>query len=515
MRAAIYARYSSDNQREASIEDQLEVCRRYAEVKSWPVVKAYIDYAQSGASRFRSGFQQLQVDASARKFDIVLGEALDRFSRKLADVADLHDRLTFLGIRLHTVSTGEVTAMHVGLLGTMAQIYLEDLAEKTRRGQLGRALKGRVPGGKAYGYDVLPAGADGAGERRINPSEAATVRCIFELFAAGVSPREIAKRLNAEGVPGPDGREWRDTTMRGQPDRGTGILNNALYAGRLEWNRCSYVKHPRTGKRVARPNPRERWEMVSVPELRVVSDELWDAVKARQAEVRIAMTCQGDGNALNGAHRRKYLLSGLLRCGVCGGGYTIINAHEYGCGRHRSKGTCSNGHRVRRKTLERRVLNGLKHRLLAPEMVKEFARAYQEETNRLAVEITQRRAGDEGRLEAVRHKIACMLRAIEDGLYQPSMKARMAEHEAEKAALEERLAVAPEPPKGRLHPNMAGLYRHRVAALEEALVDPAVSAKVMELVRRQIDRITLTPGADGGLEVLLHGDLPRILIRCS
>jgi site-specific DNA recombinase len=60
------------------------------------------------------------------------------------------------------------------------------------------------------------------------------VRRIFELFAAGVSPREIAKRLNAEGVPGPDGREWRDTTMRGQPDRGAGILNNALYAGRLE-----------------------------------------------------------------------------------------------------------------------------------------------------------------------------------------------------------------------------------------------------------------------------------------
>jgi site-specific DNA recombinase len=148
-------------------------------------------------------------------------------------------------------------------------------------------------------------------------------------------------------------------------------------------------------------------------------------------------------------------------------------------------------------------------------MVKEFARAYQEETNRLALEKTQRRAGGKDRLEAVRYKIASMLRAIEDGLYQPSMKARMAEREAEKAALEERLAVAPEPPKGRLHPNMAGLYRHKVAALEEALVDPAVSAKVMEFVRRQIERITLTPGADGGLEVLLHGDLPRILIRCS
>ena len=84
------------------------------------------------------------------------------------------------------------------------------------------------------------------------------VRRIFELFAAGVSPREIAKRLNAEHVPGPGGRPWGDTTIRGQADRGTGILNNALYAGRLEWNRCSYVKDPRTGKKVPRPHPREQ-----------------------------------------------------------------------------------------------------------------------------------------------------------------------------------------------------------------------------------------------------------------
>ena len=342
VRAAIYARYSSDNQREASIEDQVEVCRRHADLQGWEIVEVYPDYALSGASRFRPAFQQMQVDAEARRFDVIIVEALDRLSRKLADVADLHDRLTFLGIRLHAVATGEITAMHAGVLGMMAQAYLKDLAEKTKRGQLGRALKGKIPGGKAYGYDVLPAGAEGAGERSINAAEAAVVRRIFELFAAGVSPREIAKRLNAEQVPGPDGRPWGDTTIRGQADRGTGILNNALYVGRLEWNRCSYVKDPRTGKKVARPNPRERWEIVPVPELRIVSDELWDAVKARQVEVRIVMSRDADGNALNRAHRRKYLLSGLLECGVCGGGYTIIDAANYGCATHRSKGTCSN-----------------------------------------------------------------------------------------------------------------------------------------------------------------------------
>jgi hypothetical protein len=341
------------------------------------------------------------------------------------------------------------------------------------------------------------------------------VQRIFTLFATGTSPRALAKQLNAEGVPGPDGRAWRDTTIRGQLDRGTGILNNALYAGRLEWNRCAYVKDPRTGKRVARPNPRAQWEVVPVPELRIIDDALWDAVKARQEEVRLVMSRDADGNALNGAHRQKCLLSGLLACGVCGGGFTIINAHDYGCATHRAKGTCSNHGRIRRDELERRVLDGLKHRLLAPELVEQFARDFQEEVNRQAAERAQGRAEDEGRLEAVRRKIASMIRAIEDGLYQPSMKGRMAELEAEKAALEERLTSAPELPKVRLHPNLAGVYRQKVAALEQALADPMDKAEAMEIVRSQIERITLTPNDQGTLDIQLHGDLARILEICE
>jgi hypothetical protein len=119
--------------------------------------------------------------------------------------------------------------------------------------------------------------------------------------------------------------------------------------------------------------------------------------------------------------------------------------------------------------LEHRVLDGLRERLLAPELVEEFARAFQEEVNRLAAEKTLHRAEDEGRLGAVRRKIATIIRAIEDGMYQPSMKERMDELDAEKAMLEERLASAPEPPKIRLHPNLPGLYREKVAALEQAL----------------------------------------------
>ena len=155
MRAAIYARYSSENQRDASIEDQIEVCRRFVERQGWMLVRGYEDRSISGASRFRPGYQELSADLDRGLFDVVVVEALDRLGRKLADVADLHDRLGFADIKLYAVATGEITGMHIGMLGTMAQLFLADLREKTWRGQLGRALQGKQPGGKAFGYDVV------------------------------------------------------------------------------------------------------------------------------------------------------------------------------------------------------------------------------------------------------------------------------------------------------------------------------------------------------------------------
>ncbi len=173
-------------------------------------------------------------------------------------------------------------------------------------------------------------------------------------------------------MPGPGGRLWGDTTIRGQADRGTGILNNSLYIGRLSWNRCSYVKDPSTGRRVARPNPVEQHEVVPVPELRIIDDLTWAQVRARQAEVRTEMGKDEDGNALNRAHRPKFLLSGLLTCGGCGAGYTIVAQDRYGCATRRSKGTCDNSRTITRQQIEARVLEGLKDRLLTPELIAVF-----------------------------------------------------------------------------------------------------------------------------------------------
>ena len=154
MRAVVYARYSSDLQSEASIADQIEVCRRYAVERGWTITQTYTDAAISGASRFRPAFQNLLNDAGRKLFDIVLCEAVDRLGRRLADTADLQDRLAFHGVKLFTPSLGEVTQIHVAVMGMMAQMALKDLGEKTRRGQLGRVLKGKSAGGLAYGYRV-------------------------------------------------------------------------------------------------------------------------------------------------------------------------------------------------------------------------------------------------------------------------------------------------------------------------------------------------------------------------
>ena len=512
MRAVIYARYSSDNQREASIEDQLEICRRYIDREGWTLGETYEDRALSGASDQRPAYRQMLADAEAGQFDVVVSEALDRLGRRLSDVARLYDHMEFRGITLHAVNIGRVTTMHVGLLGTMAQLYLSDLKDKTRRGQLGRALAGKIPGGKAYGYGLVEGQR---GDRQVDEAEALVVRRIFREFSAGKSPRAIAKDLNADGLPGPSGRQWRDTTIRGQADRRTGILNNSLYVGRLEWNRCSYIQDPSTGKRVARPNPQDLWEVVEVPALRIVDDALWHAVKHRQSKTSFEIRRDENGNALNRAHRRRFLLSGLLKCGQCGGGFTIVAQDRYGCATRRSKGTCTNHATVTRQDIEARVLAGLKERLMAPELVREFIRAFREEANRTRAERELQFGSDRRLLETVERKISGIVAAVEEGNYSRALGNRLSDLENQQETLRARLNEAP-PSKVRLHPRLAEIYAEKVQQLENALNDPDIRHEAAEVLRGLIDRIELRPRSDSkGLDALLHGDLAEILSLCD
>ena len=136
VRAAIYARYSSDNQSEVSIDDKVEVCRRYAERQGWTVTTVYDDAALSGSSaRLRPGFQRMVLAAEAGAFDVIVCEAVDRLGRNLSGAAGLHDRLVFRWVLVHTPGTGALTAMHIGIMSTMAQLQSSDLRDKTKRGR--------------------------------------------------------------------------------------------------------------------------------------------------------------------------------------------------------------------------------------------------------------------------------------------------------------------------------------------------------------------------------------------
>jgi DNA invertase Pin-like site-specific DNA recombinase len=193
--AAIYARYSSDLQREASIEDQNRICRERAAREGWSVYTCYSDRGISGASLIRPGIQKLLQDAQAGRFAIVVTESLDRLSRDQEDIAHIFKRITFAGGRIVTLSEGEINELHIGLKGTMGALYLKDLADKTRRGLRGRVEAGKSGGGNSYGYDVVrgigPDGQKVTGERRINAQQAAVVR-------RGLATSVVCKRFGLE-----------------------------------------------------------------------------------------------------------------------------------------------------------------------------------------------------------------------------------------------------------------------------------------------------------------------------
>ena len=520
LRAAVYARYSTDEQRPESIEDQIETCRRYSERMGWQVVATYADAAQSGASANRPDYARLQADAERRGFDVVVAEALDRLSRRVADVAGLHDRLSFLNIRLHTADRGEITPLLAGVLGAVAQSYLEDLRHKTRRGLRGRVLAGAVPAGIAYGYKAV---AGKPGERTIDPDEAAVVRRICALYADGESPRGIAARLNAEGVRGPGGRAWADTMIRGHVVRGTGLLNNALYAGRIVWDKCSFVKDPTTGKRVARPRPPEEWETVEAEHLRIVDEETWARVKARQGEVRTEMARDSEGNALNAAHRSKFLLSGLLVCGCCGANFILVDRHNYGCSRHRSRGDCANGHKVARTDIEARVAEALRRQLMAPEAVEDLLQGMRESQRDAAGRADAERVALAAKMRRLDGQLDRLASAIVDVGHSPTLVAKLKTLEADKATLTEEMAAlddaaAPLPPLDA--EEIVGVYRLLIEQHVLKLFDPdAVSAdnavgagRVRDLLRSMIQRITFTPlPDDSGLTAELQGDFCGIL----
>ncbi len=508
-RVAIYARYSSDNQRDASIEDQVRICREKAEKEGWQIANVYTDHAVSGASLMRPGIQQLIHDGMAGKFDVIVAEALDRLSRDQEDIAGIYKRMQFADVKIITLSEGEVSNLHIGLKGTMNAMFLKDLADKTRRGLRGRVEKGKSGGGITFGYDIVKRiNADGEyakGERAINKQQANIVKRIFTDYLRGISPRSIAIQLNKESLPGPSGKAWGASTIYGNRQRGTGILNNELYIGRLVWNRLRYIKDPDTGKRISRHNPEEEWIIKEVPELRLIDDDLWKQVKQKQGEIN------GKSGGLHKTNRPTYLLSHLVKCGCCGGGYSMVGKTNIGCSTKRNKGTCDNHLTMKREELEAAVLDSLSEHLMDERLCAEFCAEYTRRRNELRQLRNASLNDHKVELRKLEKQENKMIQAIMDGFANDELKVQMNSLDARKKILKSLLDGQKEEAV-IFHPNMADQYHKEIRNLVTTLKEPSTRTQAATLLRSLIDRIVLTPTADGeSLTVDLIGDLAGIL----
>ncbi|MGI4813914.1 MAG: recombinase family protein [Janthinobacterium lividum] len=330
------------------------------------------DHAVSGSTQVgaRPGGKALLADAIAGRFDVLLLEGLDRLSRDQVEQESIVRRLEHRGIRIVGASDGYDSTLSSrkimrGVRGLINEIYLDDLRAKTHRGQTGQVAHGYVAGGKSYGYDLVR--SEGGSQYVINPTQADWVVWIFERFSEGASIRSIAWELNSRGVPAPRGNIWAASGIYGSPAKGAGILNNVLYIGKYVWNRSQWVKDPDTGVRRRMDRPRNEWTEVDVPELKIISDQLWQAARLRMDKGR-------DADGRKAAQRPPTtLLSGVLRCPNCAGPLTARSDKYYGCNRaHDSGPTVCPGFRILRSIADARLLSLVTDDLLSPRAIADF-----------------------------------------------------------------------------------------------------------------------------------------------
>lgn len=373
-RAAIYARYSSDRQSETSIEDQQRLCADRAARDGLAIVATWADLEVSASipMSMRTAGREMLAAVAAGEVDVVLIEALDRCWRDIVDQERTLRRVEALGVRVVGVSDGydsrsESRELTRGVRGLVNQQYLRDLAAKTHRGLAGQFARGHHTGGLAYGYRTILDG-DAGHRLEIDPAAADIVREIYTRTAAGESARAIVHDLNARGVPPPRKTRsraagWCVSALAGARNKGTGILNNATYTGRITWNRSRWLRDPDTGRRIRRERPPEEWRTADRPDLRIIEQSLWERVAERLRAPR--------PTAGRGRHAApSTLFGGLLRCGTCGAPMVAIDARRYGCSVARDRGAalCA-GTTAPRADTDRRLLASVRDEIAGPEAI--------------------------------------------------------------------------------------------------------------------------------------------------
>jgi site-specific DNA recombinase len=504
---ALYARYSSDLQSPASIEDQVRLCRAYAARQGWTVVATFEDAARSGFGiEQRPGYQQLLTTAlgPVPGFEIILVEDLSRLTRDMAETLRLYHRLRLKGIDLVGVSDGIATSrqgakVQLAVKGLMNELYLDDLRDKTHRGLSGRVARGLSAGGRIFGYRTVPASSDPpvTGQERsarfvIDRLEAEIVCRIFRDYAGGQSMKAITFALNREGVPfpakdtkrGPRRRGWAVSTIHT-------ILHNERYRGRWIWNQTRFLKDPDTGRRRPVPRPPEEWVVQERPELRIVGETLWHAVQARLALLAERFGDAGTGRPGGATHvaYSPQLLAGVLRCGLCGArmhatkftrrkGSRCYTYHWYVCGFAKDKGPTVCPHRVwyPRAWLDGALVGKLRD-AMTPPMVEILART-------ITAHVEAATRGHAARVDTIRaelvareREVANLVTVLKAGRQSPTVLAELETIETAIAALRAQLVGLErtgEQPSPTVHP---AWVHARLSQLETLLREDPIRAR--------------------------------------
>jgi len=314
VRAALYARVSTERQADrGTIGSQLSVLREHITAAGDELVGEYVDDGQSGARLDRPGLDALRDAAEAGLVERVWCLSPDRLARAYAYQVLVLDELDRFGVTVTFTDSPGLAAddpqsvLLTQVQGVIAEYEKAKIAERYRRGKLFRARAGEIVTWKAsYGYRrIARSAATGQAHHEVYEPEAAVVRRIFTDRAAGITVREICRRLNADGVPSPTGKPtWGTSTL-------WRLLRNEAYVGQVYYNRTESVPDRRPTRR-NRSVPRDRAEWIPIDCPRIISDELFQAA----SRVATDNTKWSPRRAVPG----EWLLKGLVKCGVCGVG---------------------------------------------------------------------------------------------------------------------------------------------------------------------------------------------------
>jgi site-specific DNA recombinase len=319
VRAALYARVSTERQADrGTICSQLALLREHITTAGDELVGEYVDDGQSGARLDRPGLDALRDAAEAGLVERVWVLSPDRLARAYAYQVLVLDELDRFGVTVAFTDSPGLAAddpqatLLTQVQGVIAEYEKAKIAERYRRGKLFRARAGEVVTWKSsYGYRRIPRSpATGAAHHEVYEPEAAVVRRIFTDRAAGITVREICRRLNADAIPSPTGKPtWGHSTL-------CRLLRNEAYIGRVYFNRTESVpdRRPTHRNRVI-PRDRDEWIPIECP--RIISDELFQTA----SRVATDNTKWSPRRAIPG----EWLLKGLVKCGVCGVG---TNCHK-------------------------------------------------------------------------------------------------------------------------------------------------------------------------------------------